>query len=263
MPENTPTLSRGMSREERKMQRIMEQFRAMEEREKKKKIRAQTPSSTKKAKKSTTTSTQKRKLEKSQQEATPKKKRIKREENTNVIEKKINTIKKKTKTIEVKKKQQSAIKVKKKITQTPAIQKTPVQRVRPPPRDRSVHQKDDSDKEEEETKKTEILISDDTKHLPKKRYILLVDSEIGQTAVPSFPFKKRWKHQGSLKLNEKVNSLLDTADKILGKVSYNDRDSKNIADSKVKRLLVTGPISTSPAIAAFRSDSNPPPLHLN
>ena len=262
MPENTPTLSRGMSREERKMQRIMEQFRAMEEREKKKKIRAQTPSSTKKAKKSTTTSTQKRKLEKSQQEATPKKKRIKREENTNIIEKKINTIKKKTNTIEVKKKQ-SAIKVKKKITQTPAIQKTPVQRVRPPPRDRSVHQKDDSDKEEEETKKTEILMSDDTKHLPKKRYILLVDSEIGQTAVPSFPFKKRWKHQGSLKLNEKVNSLLDTADKILGKVSYNDRDSKNIADSKVKRLLVTGPISTSPAIAAFRSDSNPPPLHLN
>ena len=255
MPTSTPTLSRGLSREERKMQRIMEQFRAMEEREQRKKERAKTPrtGAKKKVKKKATSTTKKRKLTKSQKEETPKKKRLKKEEKTPAIQVK----KKKKKTTTTTKKKKSVIEVKKKATLlTPPVklQKKP----RPPPRDRSAPQKSNSD--DEEPKEKVVLMSDDTKHLPKKRYILLVDREIGRS--PSFPFKKRWKHQGSLELHEKVNALLETADNILGKVSHKDTDAKSIVDPKAKSLLVTGPISTSPAVAAFRSNSNPPPLHL-
>ena len=63
---------------------------------------------------------------------------------------------------------------------------------RPPPRDRSAPQKSNSD-DDGEPKEKVVLMSDDTKHLPKKRYILLVDRE--RSKRPRF----RSKRDGNIK----------------------------------------------------------------
>lgn len=236
------------------MQRIMEQFRAMEEREKKKTERKNTtPHSSVSARKNSNpkkiVAVVDRKKSSKSPRASPRKRKLNDELNEakDVKQPKEKRVKLDKKKIEVKKKRMENEK------------HVSVKRKRPPPRERPSPRVEKKEGKATSSKKMKIMQSDDTKNLPKKRYILLVDRQEG--TPPVFPFKKRWKHQRSFGLHDKVKNLLRTADAVLGNISR-----KEIRKNEVKgepKLLVTGPITTSPAIAAFRESLNPPEFKLN